>query len=143
MLQVCDAKTLKPKRLLTYAVIDKELEGNGICAHPPKDRRRNTQYNYIIDSTGTVFVFALDTGSSPAKLLWKTPILKEPAYAHSLGLTEKFVVFVRQVSTAVVADGIMQVNKLAHIHRYSEPDIVVYGHDKYPREFGNAVFLAG
>lgn len=71
MLQICDAKTLAPKRLLTYAEIDKDLAGLGICAHPPKDRKKGTIYNYIISREGQLYVFGLDYTSTPAKLLWK------------------------------------------------------------------------
>ena len=72
MLQICDAETLEPKRLLTYADIDAELSGFGICAHPPKDRKRGTIYNYLISKEGVLFIFALDFKANPAKLLWKT-----------------------------------------------------------------------
>lgn len=99
MLQICDAKTLEPKRLFTYAVIDKTLEGAGICAHQGKDRKRRTEYNYIVDSTGITYVFGLDTGSHPAKLLWKRPIFEGSSYAHSIAVTGKYVVFVRQVGS--------------------------------------------
>lgn len=99
MLQICDAKSLEPKRLLTYATIDKDLAGAGICAHQGKDRKRQTEYNFLIDQAGTTFVFGMSTGTTPAKLLWKTPIFKGASYAHSIGVTQKFVVFVRQGST--------------------------------------------
>jgi len=98
MLQVCDAKTLEPKRALTYAAIDPELDGFGICAHPPKDRKRGQTYNYLISRTGTMYVFALDYKSNPAKLLWKTPLPCPPCYIHSLAMTEKYAVFIRNVS---------------------------------------------
>lgn len=99
MLQVCDAETLEPKRLLTYADIDPELAGFGICAHPPKDRKRGHQYNYLISEKGVLSVFALDFRANPAKLLWKTAIPCPPCYIHSLAMTLDYVVFVRNVSS--------------------------------------------
>lgn len=100
MLQVCDAKTLEPKRLLTYAQIDPQLAGFGICAHPPKDRKRGWTFNYIINpEDGVMSVFALDIRSNPVSLLWKTPLPCQPCYIHSLAMTERFVVFIRNVST--------------------------------------------
>lgn len=97
-LQVCDAKTLAPKRLLTYAEIDPELAGFGICAHPPKDRARGQTFNYIISKEGVLSIFALDIKAKPAKLLWKTALPCAPCYIHSLAMTDKYVVFIRNVS---------------------------------------------
>ena len=101
ILQVCDARTLEPKRLLTYAEIDPELAGYGICAHPPKDRSRGLTFNYIISEQGSMSVFALNIRSKPAKMIWKTIIPCRPCYIHSLATTEKYVVFVRLVSRCV------------------------------------------
>lgn len=98
LLQVCDAKTLEPKRALTYAQIDPELKGFGICAHPPKDRKRGTTYNYLISEDGVMSVFALNITSKPAKLLWKTPLPCKPCYIHSMAMTDKYAVFIRNVS---------------------------------------------
>lgn len=71
LLQICDAKTLAPKRLLNHAEIDKDLAGLGICAHPAKDRARGTIYNYLITYGGETCVFGLSYNLKPAKLLWK------------------------------------------------------------------------
>jgi torulene dioxygenase len=98
MLQVCDAKTLEPKRLLTYAEIDSGLSGFGICAHPPKDRKRNQTYNYLISEEGVMSIFALNIATKPVKLAWKTALPCKPCYVHSLAMTQDFVVFVRNVS---------------------------------------------
>lgn len=99
MLQVCDSKTLEPKRLITHAQIDPELGGVGICAHPPKDRKRGQIFNYLIDpKSGTMFVFAMDIRSNPAKLLWKTALPCPPCYIHSLAMTDRYVVFIRNAS---------------------------------------------
>ena len=105
VLQVCDAKTLEPKRILTYAEIDPELAGYGICAHPPKDRSRGLTFNYIISEQGSMSVFALDIRSKPTKLVWKTVLPCKPCYIHSLAMTEKYVIFIRNVSTLEL-DGI-------------------------------------
>ncbi|KAL8375618.1 hypothetical protein RB595_006948 [Gaeumannomyces hyphopodioides] len=95
LLQVCDAKTLEPKRIITYAEIDPELAGYGICAHPPKDRARGQTFNYIISKDGVLSIFGLDIRAKPAKLLWKTPLPCAPCYVHSLAMTDRFVVFIR------------------------------------------------
>jgi torulene dioxygenase len=70
-LQVCDSKTLEPKRLLTYGEIDKDLSGMGICAHPPKDRVRGEIYNYLISRDGKLWIFAMNYTTVPAKVVWK------------------------------------------------------------------------
>lgn len=98
ILQVCDAKTLEPKRILTYAAIDPELAGYGICAHPPKDRSRGLTFNYIISEQGSMSVFALNIRSKPTRLVWKTVLPCKPCYIHSLAMTQKYVVFIRMVS---------------------------------------------
>lgn len=99
LLQVCDAKTLEPKRMLTYAQIDPQLAGYGICAHPPKDRKRGWTFNYLINpEDGVMSVFALDIKSKPVSLLWKTPLPCKPCYIHSMAMTERFVIFIRNVS---------------------------------------------
>jgi torulene dioxygenase len=97
-MQICDAKTLEPKRLLTHATIDPELAGAGCCAHPVHDRRRGQTYNYLIDAAGIMYVFALDVASNPARLLWKSALPCTPCYTHALAMTDKYVVFVRNVS---------------------------------------------
>ena len=99
ILQVCDAKTLEPKRILTYAEIDPQLAGYGICAHPPKDRGRGLTFNYIISEQGSMSVFALDIRSKPTRMIWKTVMPCKPCYIHSLAMTEKYVVFIRIVSS--------------------------------------------
>ncbi|VUC38110.1 unnamed protein product [Clonostachys rosea] len=95
LLQICDAKTLEPKRMVTYATIDPELQGYGICSHPPKDRQRQHLYNYLIGEDNTVYVFSLDFGSNPSKLVWKTALPCAPCYVHSLAMSKKYCVFVR------------------------------------------------
>ncbi|EXA32384.1 hypothetical protein FOVG_16430 [Fusarium oxysporum f. sp. pisi HDV247] len=105
VLQVCDAKTLEPKRMLTYAEISPDLAGFGICAHPPKDRKRGLTFNYIINpETGVLSVFALNIRSNPASVLWQTPIPCAPCYVHSLAMTENFVVFIRNPVHVDVSD---------------------------------------
>lgn len=99
LLQVCDARTLEPKRILTYAQIDSKLSGYGICSHPPKDRKRGMTFNYLIDpQTGVLSIFALSIAAKPTSLRWKTPIPCKPCYTHSLAMTDKYVVFIRNVS---------------------------------------------
>jgi torulene dioxygenase len=98
MLQVCDAKTLMPKRMLNYGHIDDQLSGYGICAHPPKDRARGLTYNYLISQEGVMYVFGMDIRSNPVKILWKTALPCPPCYIHSLAMTDKYVVFIRNVS---------------------------------------------
>ncbi|KAG7405793.1 Carotenoid isomerooxygenase [Fusarium oxysporum f. sp. raphani] len=80
LLQICDARTLEPKRLLNYMDIDPELAGTGSCAHPPHDEKEALLL--IISSMG------------PASV-WKSPLPCRPCYTHSLAMTDKYVVFVR------------------------------------------------
>jgi carotenoid cleavage dioxygenase-like enzyme len=101
MLQVCDAKTLAPKRMLNYGVVDPELSGFGICAHPPKDRARGLTFNYLISAEGAMYVFGMNIRSNPAKLIWKTRLPCPPCYIHSLAMTDRYVVFIRNVSHPV------------------------------------------
>ncbi|CAN9432091.1 unnamed protein product [Alternaria alternata] len=103
-MQICDAKTLEPKRLLTHATIDPELAGAGCCAHPVHDRRRGQTYNYLIDAAGIMYVFALDVASNPARLLWKSALPCKPCYTHALAMTDKYVVFVRNPVTMDTSD---------------------------------------
>ncbi|PVH68842.1 hypothetical protein DL98DRAFT_661982 [Cadophora sp. DSE1049] len=112
MLQVCDAKSLEPKRLLTYADIDAELSGFGICAHPVKDRKLGTIYNYLISKEGVLSVFALDFRANPAKLLWKTALPCPPCYIHSLAMTQDYVVFIRNPLHMDVSDTTKQVMEM-------------------------------
>ncbi|KAF4503542.1 retinal pigment epithelial membrane family [Fusarium agapanthi] len=99
MLQVVDGKTLEPKRMLTYATIDPELQGFGIVSHALKDRNRGEEYNYLINpQTGVLSVFALDIKSNPTKLLWKTPNPCTPFYVHSTAMSSNYVVSIRNVS---------------------------------------------
>ena len=102
ILQVCDAKTLEPKRILTYAEIDPALAGYGICAHPPKDRNRGLTFNYVISEEGRLSVFALDIQSKPTRMVWKTTMPCKPCYIHSLAMTEKYVIFIRIVGLPVL-----------------------------------------
>ncbi|KAF7517656.1 hypothetical protein G7054_g13739 [Neopestalotiopsis clavispora] len=111
-LQVCDAKTLAPKRLLTYAEIDPELAGFGICAHPPKDRERGHTFNYLVSAQGVLSVFALDIRAKPAKLLWKTALPCPPCYIHSLAMTDKYVVFIRNPIHMDISDTTKQVAQM-------------------------------
>ncbi|KAF6836466.1 retinal pigment epithelial membrane family protein [Colletotrichum musicola] len=105
LLQVCDARTLEPKRILTYAQIDSKLSGYGICSHPPKDRNRGMTFNYLIDpQTGVLSIFALNIAAKPTSLLWKTPIPCKPCYIHSLAMTDKYVVFIRNPVIMDVSD---------------------------------------
>ncbi|VUC25874.1 unnamed protein product [Clonostachys rosea] len=96
MIQTLDAKTLEPKRILTYAEIDPQLAGLGICAHPPKDRARGMTFNYLISPDNQVlYIFALDIRSNPVSAIWKTALPCKPCYTHSIAMTDKYVVFIR------------------------------------------------
>ncbi|KAF3399574.1 Retinoid isomerohydrolase [Talaromyces pinophilus] len=122
MLQVCNAKTLEPKRLLTYANIDPELSGFGICAHPPRDRQRGTTYNYLISQEGVMFCFALDVVSNPAKLLWKTALPCKPCYIHSLAMTQDYVVFIRNVMDMLEVES--ESNTFFYVLRKSDGELI-------------------
>ncbi|KAL3475742.1 carotenoid oxygenase [Aspergillus californicus] len=113
LLQICDAKTLEPKRMLSYAEIDPELVGYGICAHPPKDRKRGWTFNYLISSEdGTMSVFGLDIQANPVSLLWKTQLPCKPCYIHSLAMTEQYVIFIRNPLHMDVSDTTKQVMEM-------------------------------
>ncbi|RBR22565.1 hypothetical protein FVER53590_00042 [Fusarium verticillioides] len=103
--EIVDGKTLEPKRMLTYAAIDPELEGFGICSHALKDRHRGEEYNYLIDpKTGVLSVFALDLKTNPCKLLWKSPIPCRPCYVHSMAMSSKYVIFIRNPISMDLSD---------------------------------------
>ncbi|KAF5691955.1 retinal pigment epithelial membrane family [Fusarium denticulatum] len=105
MLQIVDGKTLEPKRMLTYAAIDPELEGFGICSHTLKDRHRGEEYNYLINpKTGVLSVFALDIKANPSKLLWKTSIPCRPCYVHSMAMSGNYVIFIRNPISMDLSD---------------------------------------
>ncbi|KAH8881041.1 hypothetical protein GQ53DRAFT_889010 [Thozetella sp. PMI_491] len=122
MLQVCDAKTLEPKRLLTYAAINPELKGYGICAHPPKDRKRGLTFNYVISPDGVLSIFSLNIRSNPATVLWKTPLPCRPCYIHSMAMTDRFVVFIRNPLHMDVSDNTKQVMEMLEY----EPDVPTF-----------------
>lgn len=102
--QVCDSKTLEPKRLLRYTEVDSKLKGFGTCAHPVKDRSTKEIFNYLVTDKNELSIFALDIGSKPSKLKWHTVLPSAPCYCHSLALTEKYVVFVRNPITMNLSD---------------------------------------
>ncbi|SCV33765.1 uncharacterized protein FFB14_04683 [Fusarium fujikuroi] len=149
MLQVVDGKTLEPKRMLTYAAIDPELEGFGICSHILKDRHRGEEFNYLINpKTGVLSIFALDIKSSPSKLLWKTPLPAcRPCYVHSMAMSSNYVIFIRNPISMELSDttkGFLQsmiyepdsptefyvLDKITgkHIASYDLPDNIMFFH---------------
>ncbi|KAI1628316.1 carotenoid oxygenase [Exophiala viscosa] len=103
-LQDCDAKSLEPKRLITYATIDPSLAGFGICAHPPKDRKRGLTFNYVISEKRELSVFALNYKGKPASLVWKTILPCPPCHIHSLAISDKYVIFIRNPLNMDVSD---------------------------------------
>ncbi|CDK26258.1 unnamed protein product [Kuraishia capsulata CBS 1993] len=102
--QVCDSKSLEPKRILRYSEVDPNLKGMGTCAHPVKDRTKGEIYNYLVTERGELTIFALDIKTKPSKLIWHTVLPSVPCYCHSLAMTEKYVVFVRNPITLDPAD---------------------------------------
>ncbi|KAF5983801.1 retinal pigment epithelial membrane family [Fusarium coicis] len=125
MLQVVDGKTLEPKRMLTYATIDPELERFGICSHALKDRHRGEQYNYLINP--------------------KTGVL--PCYVHSMAMSSNYVIFIRNPISMDLSDttkGFLQsmvyepdspteffvLDKITgkHIASYNLPDNIMFFH---------------
>lgn len=93
--QVVDSKTLEPKRLLRYSEVSPLLKGYGTCAHPAKDRSKGEIFNYLISEKGELTIFGLDIKAKPTSLLWHTVLPSLPCYCHSLALTDKYVVFIR------------------------------------------------
>ncbi|CUM49439.1 uncharacterized protein AC631_05790 [Debaryomyces fabryi] len=102
--QVCDSRTLEPKRMLRFSDIDPKLQGQGTCAHFIKDRNTGEIFNYLVTDKGELTVFALDIKTKPSKLIWHTKLPGPPCYCHSLAATEKYVVFIRNPITIDLAD---------------------------------------
>ncbi|KAI1338569.1 carotenoid oxygenase [Xylariaceae sp. FL0016] len=118
-LQVVDAESLEPKRLITYGHIDPELKGFGICAHPPKDRKRQWIFNYIVDERGVLHTFALDYGAKPAALVWKTPLPCKPCYIHSLACSQDYVIFIRNPVSMDLSDPTKPVSEIMKVEHDS------------------------
>lgn len=78
MLEACDATTFEPKRMLTYAQIDPQIEGYGICAHLPKDRRRDLTFSNLISPDQIPSIFSLNIWASPLSVLWIRCCLANP-----------------------------------------------------------------
>ena len=97
-LQVCDAKTLEPKRILNFTAIDAELEGVSSSAHPAKDAKAGEIFNYLVDKQGRLSMFCQDIKSNPARVKWKTILPCPPCYVHSVGMTKKYALFITNVS---------------------------------------------
>lgn len=81
-LATLDSKALRPS-----------LPGQMTTAHPHFDHRRQCQYNYLLKS-GRVTqyrLYRIDTGSAETKAV-ATISTQQPAYMHSFGMSERFLV---------------------------------------------------
>ncbi|KAI9170552.1 retinal pigment epithelial membrane family protein [Paramyrothecium foliicola] len=132
MLQICDAKTLQPKRLLTYAQIDSQLAGFGICAHPPKDRKRGLVFNYIISPDGQVLsIFALNIRSNPASLVWKTALpffIRNPIHMDVSDTTKPIMEMLEVEANTPTLFFVLDKSSGAHIATYQLNDGFMFFH---------------
>lgn len=71
------------------------LPGTVSTAHPKYDAGRNCWYNYMIDfgRESRYCIFRIDNATAEQKLLATIPV-KSPAYIHSFGMSERFLILV-------------------------------------------------
>jgi carotenoid cleavage dioxygenase-like enzyme len=82
-----------PQTLATAGVPPYEVPGELTTAHPHMDRASRGMINYAakLGRTCSYRFFAVDPGASKPRVLGSMPV-KEPAYMHSFGLTERWLV---------------------------------------------------
>jgi beta,beta-carotene 9',10'-dioxygenase len=85
-----DARTLETLGVFDF---DDKLSGQVTTAHPHFDRQLNAGVNYLahLGPHSTYNVYALKAGERQRQLVSAVPT-EEPAYMHSFGLTEHYVV---------------------------------------------------
>jgi len=86
-----------PRTLETLGLVEwkDKLGGQVTTAHPHLDRERGELVNYVANfSARTSYkVFGLPPGSHTRRQIASIPV-REPAYMHSFGITERYVVLV-------------------------------------------------
>ncbi|HUA73384.1 MAG TPA: carotenoid oxygenase family protein [Solirubrobacteraceae bacterium] len=82
-----------PQTLQTAGVQPYEVPGQLTTAHPHLDRASGGMLNYAakLGRVSSYRFFAVDPDASEPRLLGSQPV-KEPAYMHSFGLTERWLV---------------------------------------------------
>lgn len=91
------AVAFDPQTLATAGVVgyDDDIAGFVTTAHPLYDFDRRENFNYLLNfgPRSTYHVYALPDGSHTRRRVASIDV-KEPAYIHSFGMTERFVVLV-------------------------------------------------
>jgi carotenoid cleavage dioxygenase-like enzyme len=86
-----------PETLDTVGLVgfDDRLGGHTSTAHPHHDRERNELVSYVTHYSrrSSYRVYGLPAGASQRRRIAKIPV-SEPAYMHSFGMTERYVVLV-------------------------------------------------
>lgn len=85
-----DLQTLETVGLLGY---DKQLEGQLTTAHPHYDFGQEAGVNYVLHFSreSKYNVYRVPVGSKEQVLIGSVPV-KEPAYMHSFGMTERYII---------------------------------------------------
>jgi torulene dioxygenase len=92
-LQMLDPETLAPTGIAQQKTLHPELTGPASATHAKSDPTTGDVYNYNLDfvtGTGKYRVFVAEAASAKVSIL--ATITAEPAYLHSLFLTENYVV---------------------------------------------------
>lgn len=91
-MQMLDPETLEPLGLANQTVLHPDLRGAGSGAHAKSDPETGDVFNYNLDfgRTGTYRVFRAAAETGKTSIL--ATISHNPAYLHSLFLTEHYVV---------------------------------------------------
>jgi torulene dioxygenase len=111
MLQLIDNETLEPKKLFTYAVIDKEYKDRFAASHHQHDDESGEWFNFILEvfpkPTWRVFSYSTPKIPGPTKVKKFQPITEnlscpvnfilptkslKPSYTHSFALTKNYVI---------------------------------------------------
>ncbi|RUS21095.1 putative carotene-dioxygenase [Endogone sp. FLAS-F59071] len=100
ILQLIDAETLEPKKLLNYTDIDPNLVGRVSAAHHQTDTSTSEYFNFVmhLGKEITLSAFSLDaSGKSHPFESIRHPAGREgqnilPSYIHAFSLTDRYVV---------------------------------------------------
>jgi carotenoid cleavage dioxygenase-like enzyme len=84
-----------PRTLATLepSEYDRHLRGLVSTAHPHFDHASNRHYNYVLDfgRRSTYRLFSID-GQTGRQSLVSTIAVERPAYVHSFGMTERYLI---------------------------------------------------
>ena len=92
-LQELDPRTLEPVRYVRQTALHPDLEGPMSAAHPPRDPENGDWFNFNlhIGRTVTYRVFRVDAATGRTEILASIAGLLQPAYIHSMFLTQNYV----------------------------------------------------